>query len=473
MDEPFYDRKKELNYLQKKHETLKSGELIVIYGRRRLGKTRLIKRVSESPETSGKKLYFFVNLLEENKLMESFSDSILNQLGETVKLGKWTDFFKYLFDISLKHKALVVIDEFQRLKSISPSFITELQNQWDSRLKNNRLMLVIVGSSIGMMRRIAISSSGALYGRKTGQMQLMPLKYADFREIFPKLTEEEKIERYFVFGGTPYYIEIGMKYQNLWESVKESMLVENAPLKEEPKDLLEFELRVIARYNSILNAISSGKGSIKEISDNTHMPSETLPAYIENLIKLMNIVEKKEPVFGKERMGRYVINDNFFRFWYRFILPNIPLLEANNIKAVEEKIKEDFPSFSGRLFEDVVKELFKLYNGSKIKELEMNFTEIGSWWDRSGNEIDIAIKNKNELVLGEVKWTNKPMDADVLEELMKKTKFVNYGGRIKYVLVSKNGFTQKCMELAQKTGSLLLDLTDIEKLFNSAEHSKE
>lgn len=469
VEEPFYDRKKELDFFIKKHENLKSGELIVFYGRRRLGKTRLIKKIIEDRRISGKRLYLFVNLLEEKNLMESFKDSIQSQLGETLKIEKWADFFNYLSDISEKHKMLVVIDEFQRLKSISPSFITELQNQWDSKLKNSRIMVVIVGSSIGMMRRIALSSSGVLYGRKTGQVQLMPFRYADFREIFPKISEEEKIEWYAAFGGTPYYVELGMKQKNIWDSIRENMLLEKSPLREEPKDLLEFELRVIARYNSILGAISSGKNSIKEISDVTSIPAETLPAYLENLIKLMNIVEKVEPVLGKKKMSKYVLNDNFFRFWYRFVLPNISALEIDNVKAVEEKIRENFSSYIGRIFENIARELFRLYNGSSIKNMELDFTEIGSWWDRTGNEIDLVLRNKNELIIGEIKWTNKPMDRDILAGLMKKTEFLDYGGKIKYVLASRSGFTQKCIEFAEKTGALMLDLKDIEKLFDSVQ----
>jgi len=464
--EPFYDRHEELAFFKQKYLNLTKGELIVFYGRRRLGKTRLIKRFLD--DSSGKKLYSFVNSLEEKELMNSFANDILTMRGDALKIDKWSVLFDYLYDEAKKERFIFIIDEFQRLKTLAPGFITELQNYWDSKLKNSKLMLVIVGSSIGMMRKIAVSASGVLYGRKTGEIQLRPFRYVDFREVYPHFNEEERINWYAVFGGTPYYLELVYQMKDLHEAILKTVLEKNSPLREEAKNLLEFELRVIARYNSILQAIAQGKEIIKEISDETGIPAEALPQYIDKLIKLLNLVEKKEPVCGKEKNSRYVLSDNFFKFWYIFVFPNQSSLELGNTKYVLDKISTDLNGYIGHVFETVVREVFVLYNGSKIKDISLNFTKIGSWWDRAAHEIDIVIENQNELILGEIKWTNKPMDATVLDELMKKTQFINYRGRIKYVLISKNGFNLSCQTLASKTNTTLLDLKELESLFNLA-----
>ncbi len=463
MKEPFYDRHTELQFFRDKYKELKKGELIIFYGRRRLGKTRLIKFFLE--EIEGKKLYSFVNIREEKELMEDFAKNVLEMTGDTLKIDRWSTLFDYLHEEGKKSKFVLVIDEFQRLKSLAPGFISELQNYWDSKLKNTQVMLVLIGSSIGMMKQLAFSAAGALYGRKTAAMQLNPFRYVDFREMFSNRTEEEKIAWYSVFGGTPHYLEQVYKLEGLHEAILKTVLEKNAVLREETRNLLEFELRATARYNSILHAISQGKENIKEISDTTKISPVALPQYLDKLMNLLNLVEKREPLFGKKKSSKYVLSDNFFKFWYRFVFPNQSPLELGNTKFVSNKINTELNGYVGQIFENIVRELFKLYNGNMIKDVSLNFTQIGSWWDRASHEIDLVIKNQNELILGEVKYTNDLVDAGLLNDLMEKTKFINYNGRIKYVLVAKNGFTESCKAFAAKINATLLTLKDVEQLF--------
>ena len=464
--EPFFDRHEELRFFRERYLSLTKGEFIVFYGRRRLGKTKLIRRFLD--EVKSKKIYSFVNIVDEKDLMKNFEADILNMTGDILKIDRWADLFEYIYEEAKKEKCVLVIDEFQRLKSIAPGFISELQNYWDTKLKTAKLMLIIVGSSIGMMRKIAISASAPLYGRKTAAIQLHPFRYVDFREMFADRTEEEKIRWYAVFGGTPYYLELVYQTQDIYEAMSKAFLDKNSPLREEVRNLLELELRSLERYNSILQGIAQGKESIKELADTTHVKSVTLPKYLKNLIFLLDLVKQKTPLRGKAKSSKYVLSDNFFKFWYRFIFPNQSALEFGNTKLVLDKIKENIESCTGNVFEDIVREVFVLYNGGKIKDLELNFSNIGSWWDRASNEIDLVIENKNELILGEVKWTNKPMDAGVLDDLMRKTQLVSHHGRIKYVLVSKNGFTDSCEKLATRTNTTLLNLKELEQLFKAA-----
>lgn len=468
----FYDRKNELALLKEKYVTMNQtnkGVMLTIYGRRRVGKTELIKQFLK--EIKEPKLYFYVGVSQRSIIFNNLAETIREQIGDTIRIETAEDFLKYVSDKSKGGKFILVLDEFQRFLDVAPEMISSLQNYWDSTLKDNRIMILLLGSSIGMIQKIMSSRAGALYGRAQ-KIKISPFKYSDFRLMFKELSEEEKVLRYAVFGGTPYYLEKTKMYEDTYESINNLILKKDAELSDEPKNLLEYEnVKNHARYNSILQSVSSGKELLKEIQDFTKMPVTHLPQYIDKLDKLLDLAGKKDPVLGKERLGRYQIKDNFFKFWYRFILPNQTPLNLGNTKLVLDIIKQDLNSYIGRIFEDIVKELFILYNTKEIKGLKLNFENIGSWWDRNNNEIDILAYNLKEksFLVGEVKWTNKQLDIEVVEELERKSKHINYSGNYKFLFVSKSGFTERALKEIQEMGAFYLDLKDIENLFDKIE----
>ena len=466
----FYDRKQEINLLKEKYNSLKFGEMVVLYGRRRVGKTELIKQFLKTLPQK-KSLYLYVDLINKRGMLDSFSSSIQEQLKENIIFHEFEDFLKYAEEKSTKEKFVLAIDEFQRFLDISPDFITKLQNYWDSRLKNKKLMLILVGSSIGMIQKITNSKAGALYGRGT-KIKISPFRYADFRLMFDTLSEEKKILIYSVFGGTPYYLEKAKMIEgDIYKKIYELITKKGANLFEEPKNLLEYEnIRIHAKYNSILQATASGKETLKEISDFTKIPSNVLTPYLKKLDELLDLIGKKNPILGKERLGRYYIKDNFFKFWYKFIFPNQSALNLGNIDFVNDLIKENLNSYVGRIFEDVVKELLVLYNTKEIKGLKLNFENIGSWWDRGNAEIDVLAYNLKEkkYLVGEIKWTNKKLDLDVVKELERKYKLINRQGKYDFIFVSKSGFTENAISRIKELNGIFLDLKDIEELFDKA-----
>ncbi|MDP2750588.1 MAG: ATP-binding protein [Nanoarchaeota archaeon] len=462
----FYDRKHEIKLLKDEFANLQSGKMIVIYGRRRVGKTELIRQFIKSiPEN---KIYFYVDLVEKQGILDSLSKTVQEQLGETRKFADFSDFLDFVASKS-DNSFVLVIDEFQRFLEVSPQFITQLQNYWDQKLKNKKLMLILVGSSIGMMQKITSSKAGALYGRAT-RIKISPFKYADFRLMFKELSEEEKIIVYAVFGGTPYYLEKVKKIEgNIHKKIFELLLKKGAELFEEPKNLLEYEnVRIRAKYNSILQAASAGKENVKEIQDFTGIDVNTLPAYIKRLDELLELLGRKDPVLGKERLGRYKLKDNFFSFWYRFIFPNQTALNIGNTKIVEEEIKENINSYVGRIFEDICKELLIGYLNKGLDSYALDFENIGNWWNRTGEEIDIVAYNRKtrKMLVGEVKWTNSPTDIDIVDSLVRKSKLINFAGEYKFIFISKSGFTVKALSKIKEMNAIALDLKDIEKLFD-------
>ena len=464
----FYDRTEELRTLTEKYRELEESEksvMLAIYGRRRVGKTELVRTWMENKP---RKLYLYVDLAEKKVLLTSFSSAVQEQLKENVIFPDFESFFKYITEKSEEHSFILIIDEFQRFLSVAPEVITSLQKHWDISLKNKKIMILLVGSSIGMIQKITSSKAGALYGRAS-KIKISSFRYQDFRLMFKDFNEEEKIQRYAVFGGTPYYIEKTKRFNDTITAIQELLLKKGGELSEEPKTLLEYEnVRIHSKYNSILQSISSGKDILKEIQDFTKIPSTTIPAYLDKLDYLLDLVEKNDPLLGKERLRRYRIKDNFFKFWYKFIFKNQTALNLNNINFVLEIIKTDLNSYVGKIFEDIIKELLISYNGKEINNHLINFENIGSWWDRNNNEVDILTNNsKNKAILvGEIKWSSKPVDFDVVDNLLRKSKFINAGGKYDFLIVSKAGFTAVCETKMKENNFLYLDLKGVAELFN-------
>ena len=468
VEKEFFDRKNELKILQEKYAELSPSNMLVLYGRRRVGKTELVKKFLENIKNH---FYFYVEVTQKNEILNYLSKSVEEQLGEKIVFKDFYEFLSYIGDKTDKKPFVLVIDEFQRFLYIAPEYISSLQNAWDSKLKHKNILILLLGSSIGMIQKIMNSKVGALYGRAQ-KIKISPFKYSDFRLMFKEMLEEDKVMTYSVFGGTPDYLDKFKKSKgDIYERIFELVLKKGAVLFEEPKNLLEYEnVRIHAKYNAILGATSSGRETMKEIEDATHITSQTMPAYLKRLDELLDLVCRKDPVLGKERLGRYQTKDNFFKFWYKFILPNQTPLNLGNTKLVSDLIKQDLNSYVGRIFEDIVRELLILYNTKEIKGLKLNFENIGSWWDRNSNEIDILAYNLKEknFLLGEVKWANKQLDVDVIEELERKSKYLNYGGDYKFLFVSKSGFTERALKRMQDLGAIHLDLKEIEELFNKA-----
>ena len=461
----FYDRKQELNLLKEEFANLQSGKMFVVYGRRRVGKTELIRQfIGSIPKN---KMYFYVDLVEKQGILDSLSKTVQEQLGETRKFADFNDFLDF---IALKsdNGFVFVIDEFQRFLEISPQFITQLQNCWDQRLKDKKIMLILVGSSIGMIQKITGSKAGALYGRAT-RIKISPFKYGEFRLMFKELSEEERIVTYSVFGGTPYYLEKVKKIDgDIHKRIFELLLKKSAELFEEPKNLLEYEnVRVHAKYNSILQAASAGKENVKEMQDFTGIDANTLPAYIKRLDELLELLGRKDPVLGKERLGNYGLKDNFFSFWYKFIFPNQTALNLGNSKIVEDNIKENLNAYVGRVFEGICKEVLVSYLNKEINGYLLDFENIGSWWNRAGEEIDIVAYNRKtrRILVGEVKWNNDLVDIGVIDDLMKKAKRIEFTGEYKFLFMSKNGFTERALARIREINAISLNLKDIERLF--------
>lgn len=452
----FYNRENELNYLNSLNK--KSYDLIVLSGRRRVGKTELIKRIN--------KIDFFFYVSEENSssLLKSFTNDIKFYFqDEFLNFENWDIFLKFLFEKSKKIPLTIVFDEFQNFKKVDPSFFSILQKYIDNAdFENIPINIICTGSYINMIKDLFNKSSSSLYGRKTGEILLKPL---EFKYIYLLLNNlkvrnlEEIIKIYSLFGGMPRYYKLisDLDEVNFNNILNKKIFTSTSALSQEIKEVFfENILKTKKEYISILKAISLGNNTNKKISDFTKIENTTLPTYLSELINIYEVVRREVPITDdelKSKKGIYKLNDNLLLFWFRFIEKNRSYFEIGKFDFIKENIKINFNDFVGKnIFEDLAKQYI-------WKKYPKNLT--GSWWSGE-TEIDVvSYDNKKEFILGEVKWTKEKVGFKLYNDLNEKIKKLKPVKVKKIYLFSKSGFEKNLIE---KQDELNLELIDLKKM---------
>lgn len=462
----FLGREKEILVLEK--EYARDGGFIVIYGRRRIGKTTLIKQFIKSKTA----FYFLATKEVESQSMKRFAGVIARTTGNSVlqkaAFSDWLDLFQAVADYKPNEKKVLVIDEFPYLVKVNDSFPSILQNAWDEILKDSNVMLILCGSLISMMKKHALSYESPLYGRRTAQMRIAPLPFTTVYEN-QKLSFEEAAEQYSITGGVPKYMEFFSDGQPLYEQIKENVLSKNGFLYEEPNFLLTDEVQVPTNYFSIIKVIADGNHKLGTIAGILGLETSALTPYLKTLSEL-GFIEKQVPVTEKNaektRKGLYFISDNFLRFWFRYVYPYKGELELDNMQISLDELDKDFKEkFVAFAYEDICKEIFARLCSDKA--IDFTPSKIGSYWlnDKSGNtQIDVmAVDTVNKrLFAGECKYHNQPIDADVYFELVKKVdnsseiKSAFKGYTVIYGVFSKSGFTSRMTDISNSNPNLFL-----------------
>lgn len=462
----FLGREKEILVLEK--EYARNGGFVVIYGRRRIGKTTLIKQFIKSKTA----FYFLATKEVESQSMKRFAGVIARTTGNSVlqkaAFSDWLDLFQAVADYKPNEKKVLVIDEFPYLVKVNDSFPSILQNAWDEILKDSNVMLILCGSLISMMKKHALSYESPLYGRRTAQMRIAPLPFTTVYEN-QKLSFEEAAEQYSITGGVPKYMEFFSDGQPLYEQIKENVLSKNGFLYEEPNFLLTDEVQVPTNYFSIIKVIADGNHKLGTIAGILGLETSALTPYLKTLSEL-GFIEKQVPVTEKNaektRKGLYFISDNFLRFWFRYVYPYKGELELDNTQISLDELDKDFKEkFVAFAYEDICKEIFARLCSDKA--IDFTPSKIGSYWlnDKSGNtQIDVmAVDTVNKrLFAGECKYHNQPVDADVYFELVKKVdnsseiKSAFKGYTVIYGVFSKSGFTSRMTDISNSNPNLFL-----------------
>lgn len=457
----FLNRKTELDYLNKEYQQPQSN-FLVLYGRRRVGKTSLLKEfIQDKPH-----IYFLTDKQLEVELIRRMQQAIgffLNDpLFEQIEFRDWEALFRYWLDrADFSNKIVFVIDEFQYLLKANSAFPSILQRLWDEFLQNKNVFLILCGSLIHMMYSSTLSYQSPLYGRRSGQIRLEPLNFLNFKEFFPQLDFQKLVEFYSVIGGVPKYIEVFNPQQTLFENVENFILNKNEYLYYEPRFILSEEITETMTYFSILRTIAEGEHKIGNIAGKLHLSAHNITKYLDKLIDL-GIIKRQVPVTEaqpqKSKKGLYFIRDHFFRFWFQYVFPYQSQLELEHISYVLEKVKEGFSRFVAPVFESISLELLAHWNA--LHRLPFPLEKWGRWWNRH-HEIDILAFNTStkEILFGECKWTNKAVDISVLNHLKEKAGAVEWHKNQRkeyYILFSKSDFSHELKKIAQKEGIFLI-----------------
>ena len=455
----FIGRAQELNTLNRLYASDKF-EFAVIYGRRRVGKTALINEF-----IGNKKAIYFIGVESNAKQnLENFSQRIIEcntGISVSTSFASFQAALEYVFQMAEKERIILAIDEYPYVARSSKSLASTLQLLIDKYKDTSKLMLILCGSSMSYMEDHVLAYKAPLYGRRTAQMRIQAFSFEETCHYLSGMSDEDKALIYGIVGGTPQYLLQVNSKLSVEENIKNIYLNPMSFLFEEPINLLKQEVREPAIYTAIITAIATGYSRMSEISSKVGEDTNVCATYLKNLVAL-GIVQKETPYGEKASRSRksiYSIEDNMFRFWYRFVLENNALIARGAADLAYNRIKPYLTDYMGKVFEDICTQyLWKLLLTDRSP---VQFSSLGRWWGndprtRSQTEIDIMGEQDKETALfGECKWTNEKVDLGVLDTLIDRSKLFNYQ-KVQFYLFSKSGFTKGCIDKAATLSNVAL-----------------
>ena len=458
--EKFYCREEELRKLNKRYHA-GDFECIIIYGRRRVGKTTLINEFCKDKPT----IFFSALNTTEIENLESLSKSIMNyerpDMDVTPEFKTYDAALDELTALATHERIVFVIDEYPYLAKAKPSISAMLQHIIDHKWNNSKMFLILCGSSMSFMEDQVLGQESPLYGRRTGQFKIAPLDYKESAVFHPDLSNEDNALIYGITGGVPHYInKLGVK-ESVDEALLDNLFDRSSYLYEEPANLLKQELREPAIYNAIITAIAQGASRINDIALKTGQENSVVSKYLGTLIDL-GIVKKETPV--TEKIGKktiYELADNFFRFWYRFVPANMSAIDSGRIqKSYANSIKKNLPDYMGLTFEHMCRDYLLYYE----KDLPIELNQVGQWWgtdNKNKKQVQIDIVGTpvegDEYIIGSCKYRNEKIGLDELEY----AQVFGKGKKYYYYIFSKGGFTEGLIQAKNRGEVKLIGLDDL------------
>ncbi|MFM8321647.1 MAG: ATP-binding protein [Chloroflexota bacterium] len=455
---PYVGRSTELGEFSRLYHSQRA-EFLILYGRRRIGKTRLITRWLETKQPRA--LFFLAEPTSSVDQLRSFSQAIFrfesqSQPPADMTYGNWRTAFEALARLAEQQRLVVIIDEFTYLLEAEPAVSAYLQHAWDHTLSSANLFLIISGSHLGMMQRQVLAYQAPLYGRSTANLLLQPLPFGVTHSFYPNYAADERVAVYAMLGGVPAYWQRFDPNKSVTENIRSEFLNYSASLHDEPRLLLSDFLRDQHNYVSILRAIANGAATPKEIAGFSGLDEKHVPQYI-NMLADTGFVARRTPVTqpAASRQGRHFITDPFLRFYYRFLARRQSQLALGIEEQALEEIKRHLLDFIGTYtWEELCQEwLLRATGQARLPFLP---DQVGGAWTRKA-QVDVVGINSMEktLFLGECKWSPKPMEREVLETLMQKTaEFVPSEGhwRVYYLGFARGGWSREAQAFAKTAG---------------------
>ncbi len=476
----FVGRQAEIAQLEK-HYASGKAEMFVLYGRRRIGKSTLLRQFcAQKPHA-----FYVATESTDAEELAAFSQAILQyQSGQEVRAftyPSWEDALRMLAE--LPGRPLVVMDEFTYLFRANSALPSILQKVWDETLSRSRVFLVLCGSYVGMIERQVLDYRAPLYGRRTGELYLPPLPVTCLPAFFPRYDALQQMEAWGVPGGAPYYLAEFSDDQDVFTNIREQILATNGLLRHEPLITLREEVRETRSYKAVLTAVAEGHTRLNDIVQHSRLPDASTAVRYLDLLQEMRIIRREVPVTEeqpeKSRKGIYQVADHFMRFWFRYVRPyESTLLAADRPQMVlDQHVRPTFDTYMGPILEEAAEAfVWRLADSGQLPFLP---ERVGRWWggkDDSGRDVEIDVVALSDragaILVGECKWSRNPVGPGVLSALrLHKLPALDARRRwphVYYALFAREGFTPELAEIAQASGIHLVTAASLLQTLTAA-----
>lgn len=461
-------REDELQFLEDKYKSADS-QIVVLYGKRRLGKTAILREFCED------KTHIFYSCTKSVHYtqLKLFSECLKSKIAPNSRIFKpfnsWQEAFENLAALpcSPREKKLVIIDEFHLMFESHEQMPFVLQHVWEETLRKKNIMIILCSSLTIFVEKIVLNQSNPFLKYVTGVLKLNKLSFFDAVKFFPNYSVHDKITAYAVFGGTPYYLSQMDPNLSLSENIVKKILTRSTILYHEVDTMIRSDIRESANLNPIVHAIASGSVNVKEIYEKTADDRNRISMYIKTLMD-MDIVMRENmlsAVAGEDdpQRGTYIVADNFICFWYAFVYPNFSALESGDPQAVfDNVISPELDKYTARIFDDICRQY--LIRENEKGNLPFTFSRIGQWRDFSSDLDVMATDDKKDFILiGDCQYNNAPVSVERLYYLCDRVEQFKTKSTVFYCLFTKREFSDEIKRLYKNKKLLAITAEDILK----------
>lgn len=458
-----YGRKEEMDHLKELFES-DNFEFLVMYGRRRVGKTTILQEFADHYNS----LFFPAREKNDSLNLEDFSKVIQYHFDKNfiASFLSWEDALNYIGS-KVQERTAIIIDEFPYIIEQNPSIKSIFQHVIDHSWKNKNIFLILCGSSVSIMETDVMGRKSPLHDRQTSSLEIKPFDYLESSDFFPNFSNEDKLLVYGILGGIPRYLEAFDPKQSIERNIANKIIRNGAYLHEEPENLLKAELRETNVYSSILSAIANGRNKIIDIANFIHEDRTKVSKYLITL-QTLRLIEKEVPC-GEPQTSKksiYVIKDNFFKFWFRYEFTNNSYYAMLGANDATKEIMNDISNLMGDTFEGICKEY--IIRLAKQRKLPFIPYYLGKWWGtnpaiKAHDDVDLLAIDRTgkKGIFIECKFTSQPMPYDEYKDLMIATKAFPNIEEKQLWFISKSGYTNAVIEQAKIDGSTLLTIDDL------------
>ena len=447
----FVGRVNELKMLERIYSSGKF-ECVIVHGRMRAGKTALLREFAKNKKSiyfAAQETHSLENMADLSRSVEAFHHS----LGErSLSIADYMQAFKCVADCAKSERIILILDDYHFLAETHKGISELICGQIDTLFAESKLMLIICGSSESVMENETLSFDSPYQGRRTAQIDLKPFTFFEAKRYYTGFSPFDIAVLYGVTGGVPKYLQLMDPELPVEENIRRAFFDPSSYLLEEPANFLRREVRDPAYYNAVLRAIATGHSRNSEIAAAIGLVTSATTAYLKNLISF-GLIGKHTPM--TEKAGRktiYDMEDNFFRFWYRFVPDNLSYIKCGMTDKFWRSVARDIPSYMSDVFNDICRQW--MHQQNQAGQLPLNFIEIGRWWgvDPAWNTDAsipiVAYSDDNSAIFGDCVWSDDPAGADVLASLIERSRLLRHANSYFY-LFSRSGFSEECADLAQ------------------------